>query len=71
MHRLERPRSGSIKQRSHRAIDSFHLMPHTLERFKLRIIRVAASNQDVHGALDAGERILNLMSQACCQLANE
>src|ERR1700682_2562861 len=71
MGRVARAWSCSIKQRSYCAIDSFHLMTHALQRLKLRIISVAASHQNIHSALDAGQRILDLVSQTCCELANE
>jgi len=46
-------------------------MAHTFQGFALRIVLIAATNENIDPALNTRQRILDLMGQARRQLADE
>ena len=64
-------RTRAIQQRPYRAIDPLDLMAHAFQSFALRIVFVAAANQDIDPALNTRQWILDFMRQAGREFADE
>lgn len=60
-----------IEQRTHGCIYPSDLMPNAFERFSLRIVGIAPPDQNVHGALNPRQRILNFVRQARGEFADK
>src|SRR5262249_29360661 len=64
-------RPGATEQRAHGAVYALNFMTNSFERFPLRIVRIAAANQNVDGALNSRQRIFHFMRQPSREFTHE